>query len=156
MHTRSGIRRAARFNPQEPVTTMLIESHIPVTFGVVKNISESGLCIVTQQSLALDHKYLFRLSFKLDGTMDIEGQIVWSDSNGAPSFGRAGTCPLGDKWFNAVENVVQSEVETAIGVEFIEISGGELQKLHELLETSVFEICNKMRTSDLTPPDFTK
>jgi len=141
MDAQSRIRRAARFSPHDPVTTALIEEHLPIAFGVVKNISESGLCIVTHQSLALDHRYLFRLSFYHEGTMDIEGQIMWSASKRAHSFGRARTNPLGDKWFQAGEKSTRSEAEIAHGVEFIEIPGGERRRLNRILDTSAFEIC---------------
>ena len=56
-------RQAGRAVPTTSVTVALLEDNVPVAYGIVRNLSEIGACIMTNTVLRPGSSYQFRMSF---------------------------------------------------------------------------------------------
>ncbi len=130
-------REEPRFSPRTYVTVGLQESGYPVAYGLVKNISDSGLCLVTDEALILNSTFVFRLSFFNEGIMDVAGRVVWCSQSDLPTNsqkpGDQLIRPLGDRWFKAMKMNSITEAEALSGVMFTGLSTGERKKVLQLL-----------------------
>ncbi len=84
-------RRAGRFLPSSSVTVALLEENLPVAYGVVKDLSEAGACIMTNAVLRPGRNYQFRMSFFGGAVLEADAKIVWNEtpatrSSGDPKF----------------------------------------------------------------------
>ena len=110
--------RTKRFLPKNSVTVALLDRDVPMTFGVVENISEAGACIITNAPLTRDRDFRFKLSFYRSGMLAARGRVVWSSERKKPGASAA-----------AIFN----------GVEFDITSNTERERLQSILQTSEFK-----------------
>lgn len=110
-------RSAKRFLPNHSVTVALLDNEIPVAYGVVKNISEAGACIITDSPLAQERSLRFKMSFYRSGIVAAGGRVVWSQ---------------------AVKEPGVTSSSTVHGVEFNPLSGAERDRLKGILESPDF------------------
>ena len=96
------------------------EGGFPLTFGEVRDISESGACMVTDFVLGRGHT--FRLELNVDDRLTIEtdAQIAWGGE--------------GKDWQGAVVGAVLQ------GVEFTNLPEALRQRLRELLVSGAFDL----------------
>ncbi len=71
-------RRSKRLVPLKPVT-IAIEEGTRRIYGVAKNISEGGLCIVTNEELKPESTFHLKLSFPHHDVLEARGRTVWND-----------------------------------------------------------------------------
>ena len=115
-------RRSKRLVPQKPVT-IAIEEGTRRIYGVAKNISEGGLCIVTNEELKPECTFHLKLSFHHHDVLEATGRTVWNavESDSGP---QTATGYLSSNILN--------------GVEFSEIAPDVSQKLRDILLASGF------------------
>ena len=82
-------RRAGRFLPSSSVTVALLEENLPVAYGVVKDLSEAGACIMTNAVLRPGRNYQFRMSFFGGAVLEADAKIVWNETPATRSSGRS-------------------------------------------------------------------
>ena len=75
-------RRTGHAVPTTSVTVALIEDNVPVVYGIVRNLSAIGACIMTNTVLRLGSSYQFRMSFFGGEVLEAVATIVWSESRG--------------------------------------------------------------------------
>jgi hypothetical protein len=110
-------RRAGRFVPSTSVTVALLEENVPVAYGVIRDLSEAGACIMTNSNLSPGRTYQFRMSFFGGQILEALARVVWREArrpNGADP--------------NGVPH----------GIEFTDINGNNLVHLREILQTAAF------------------
>jgi PilZ domain len=74
----SRTRKAQRFAPTQPVTVAILDDGIPVSYGIVANISESGACF--QTNVVPNHGHVSLLMSFYEGEyLQTSGRVVWSD-----------------------------------------------------------------------------
>ena len=110
-------RRTGRFVPAASVTVALIEENIPVAYGVVRDLSELGVCIMTNTVLVPGSSYQFRMSFFGGEILEAEARVVWTEppSSSAPATS-----------------------EVPHGLEFTEMTGTHLDNLKRILLSNNF------------------
>ncbi len=96
--------RVKRYLPQNSVTVALLDRDVPMAFGVVENISETGACIITNGPLTRDRDFRFKLSFYRAGMLAARGKVVWSSERKKPGAFAAAV-------FNGVEFDITSNTE---------------------------------------------
>jgi hypothetical protein len=107
-------RRSKRLLPKNAVTVALLDDDYPVGYGVVKDISETGACIITDSALSRDRGLLFKMSFYREGMLAAAGRVVWSEA-------------------------VKGQAEGARhGIEFTSLSESERRLLRRILDSSTF------------------
>lgn len=114
-------RRAGRFIPSTSVTVALVEETLPIAYGVVRDISEAGACIMTDSRLSPDRTYQFRMSFFGGQILEAMARVVWRE-NGREIARRSEGVPN--------------------GVEFIEIQRAHLDRLRLILQSAAFAAKN--------------
>lgn len=110
-------RRAGRFVPSTSVTVALLEENVPIAYGVVRDLSEAGACIMTSTGLSPGKAYQFRMSFFGGEILEAVARIVWRElrrANGNESVG------------------------VPHGIEFTDIHGNHLANLREILQSAAF------------------
>ena len=110
-------RRTGRFVPSTSVTVALVEENLPIAYGVVRNISEAGACIMTNTSLSPGRSYQFRMSFFGGEILEAVARVVWRE-NHRPN----GNEPVG----------------VPHGLEFIDINDANLDNLRHILQSRGF------------------
>jgi hypothetical protein len=110
-------RRAGRFVPSTSVTVALLEANVPIAYGVVRDISEAGACIMTSTALNLGKTYQFRMSFFGGEILEAIARVVWREAHRA----------------NGNESVGVPH-----GIEFTDIHGNHLTNLREILQSAAF------------------
>ncbi len=110
-------RRTGRFVPATSVTVALLEENLPLAYGVVRDLSESGACIMTNVSLTPGKSYLFRMSFFGGEILEAVARVVWRERHGAD-----GAEPIG----------------VPHGIEFTDINDLNLEGLRRILQTREF------------------
>ncbi len=110
-------RQAGRAVPTTSVTVALLEDNVPVAYGIVRNLSEIGACIMTNTVLRPGNSYQFRMSFFGGDVLEAVATIVWSESR------RPG---------------IATSVEIPHGLKFNEINEGHLDHLKYLLDSGQF------------------
>lgn len=115
-------RRSERLVPQKPVT-IAIEEGTRRIYGVAKNISEGGLCIVTNEELNPECTFHLKLSFHHHDVLEARGRTVWHsvESAGTPQTAKG----------SVSSNILN-------GVEFSDLSPDVSQKLRDILLASGF------------------
>lgn len=67
-----------RLAPQHAVTVAVHERNIPVAYGVVSNIGEGGVCMVTDQHFAFGKSVDLKISFyRRTELFETSANIVW-------------------------------------------------------------------------------
>ena len=114
------VRAARRFLPKGIVTVSVGEGGFPLAFGQVRDISESGACMVTD--FVLGRGRTLNLELNIDDRLRLEtdAQIVWSGE--------------GKDWQGAVVGAVLQ------GVEFTNLPEALRQRLRDLLLSGAFEL----------------
>jgi len=115
-------RRTGRLVPSSSVTVALLEENLPIAYGVVRDISEAGACIMTNTSLSPGRTYQFRMSFFGGEILEAVARVVWREVHKASG----GSEPLG----------------VPHGIEFIDINDSNLGNLRRILEARAFGIKN--------------
>jgi hypothetical protein len=96
-----------------------LDDDFPVGYGIIKDISEAGACIVTDTPLKKDRDLLFKMSFYRGGMLAAGGRVVWS----MPSLEHLGNVPA-----------------SRHGVMFTKLSTAERRLLQKILDSSAFGI----------------
>ena len=79
-------RRTARFVPRRPVSVALECAGLPRALGVVRNLSESGACVDTDNPFAVGRHMTAALSFPSEARpFQARGRIVWVKQSGPGS-----------------------------------------------------------------------
>ena len=109
-------RRSGRAVPSTSVTVALLEENVPVAYGVIRDLSEAGACIMTNAALKPGNQYQFRMSFFGGKVLEAHAKVVWRESmeSGAPAE------------------------EIPHGLEFSEIQETHLENLRGILGSSAF------------------
>jgi hypothetical protein len=110
-------RRTGRAVPATSVTVALLEDNVPVAYGVVRDLSEIGACIMTDAVLKPGTTFQFRMSFFGGEVLEATARIIWSETP------RPGARP---------------SAEIPHGLEFTDIGDAHLQNLKRILETGAF------------------
>jgi hypothetical protein len=89
------------------------ESGLPICYGVIANVSESGACVWTDGILAASSRLLLRVSFAhLSEVHEIGGVVVWEGAeNGARG---AAMRRFGVEWRDASASCVSRLRELAL------------------------------------------
>lgn len=114
-------RRAGRLIPSTSVTVALLEENLPVAYGVVRDISEAGACIMTNTKLSPGRTFQFRMSFFGGEILEAVARVVWRESqreNGGEPTG------------------------IPHGVEFTDIQRAHLDNLRRILQSGAFGVKN--------------
>lgn len=114
-------RRVGRAVPSTSVTIALLEDNVPVAYGIVRDLSEIGACIMTDALLKPGTSFQFRMSFFGGEVLEATARIVWSKTP------RPGSC-------------LASEIPH--GLEFIEMGDSHLTHLKHILDTGAFGVKN--------------
>jgi hypothetical protein len=96
----------------------LLEENLPIAYGVVRDISEAGACIMTNSSLDPGRAYQFRMSFFGGEILEAVARVVWREirrPNGNESMG------------------------VPHGIEFVDINDANLKDLRRVLESRGFD-----------------
>lgn len=109
-------RRAGRFVPTSAVTVALLEDNLPIAYGVVRDISEAGACIMTDTVLAPGKSYQFRMSFFGGEVLEAMVRVVWREKEALG--GESGGVPH--------------------GLEFTDIQSAQLHTLQQILREGGF------------------
>lgn len=112
-------RRTGRAVPNTSVTVALLEENVPVAYGVVRDLSEIGACIMTDAVLKPGSTFQFRMSFFGGEVLEATARIIWSETPrpGAPR-----------------------STEIPHGLEFTEIGESQRVNLKRILETGAFGV----------------
>jgi hypothetical protein len=108
-------RRIGRAVPSTSVTVALLEDNVPIAYGVVRDLSEVGACIMTDTALEPGANFQFRMSFFGGEILEAMARIIWSES---PQPGTTSEIPH--------------------GVEFTDIGDSHRANLRHILETGAF------------------
>jgi hypothetical protein len=95
----------------------LVEENLPIAYGVVRDISEAGACIMTNTSLSPGRSYQFRMSFFGAEILEAVARVVWRE-NHRPN----GNDPVG----------------VPHGIEFTDINHSNLETLRRILQSKEF------------------
>ena len=89
------------------------EAGLPLCYGVIANVSESGACVWTDGVLATSSRLVLRVSFaRLSEVHEIGGVVVWEGvENGARG---AGMRRFGIEWRDATDACVSRLRELAL------------------------------------------
>ncbi len=110
-------RRIGRAVPSSSVTVALLEDNVPVAYGIVRDLSEIGACIMTDATLKPGSSFQFRISFFGGDVLEATARIVWNDTPGL------GAAPA---------------TEIPHGLEFTEMGDMHLTNLKRILDTRAF------------------
>lgn len=113
-------RAVRRFIPKQSVTVAVNEDGFPLGCGVVRDLSESGACVITDLLLKRGWRVDLRVSLDRLGVFETKGHVVWSGEGEG-----AGGAVLG-----AVLH----------GVQFTGLPDTVRSKLKGLLTTNAFDI----------------
>ena len=114
-------RRIGRAVPSTSVTIALLEDNVPVAYGIVRDLSEIGACIMTDATLKPGSSFQFRMSFFGGAVLEATARIIWNDTPGP------GAAPA---------------TEIPHGLEFTEMGDTHLTNLKRILDTRAFGINN--------------
>jgi hypothetical protein len=95
----------------------LLEENLPIAYGVVRDISEAGACIMTNTSLIPGKVYQFRMSFFGGEILEAIARVVWRESHR-----QNGGEPVG----------------VPHGIEFTDINRSNLENLRRILQSREF------------------
>ena len=107
------LRRSPRFEPVRSLTVALLNQDQPFAFEVVINVSEGGACVQTGEASTRGGVHMM-LSFCNGETLEVRGRVVWNKPLEAHGS------------------------QTIYGIEFTELSKGELEALRTMLDSSAF------------------
>lgn len=110
-------RQAGRFVPSTSVTVALLEENLPIAYGIIRDLSEAGACIMTNTPLSPGKSYQFRMSFFGGQILEAVARVVWREAT-RPSGGE----PLG----------------IPHGIEFTDIHNSHLENLRRILQSGDF------------------
>ena len=111
-------RRSKRFLPRNSVTVALVDKDYPIAYGVVKDISEAGACIITDSPVAKDRAVTLRMSFYRSEMLAAGGRVVWAGSTESSGNFKG----------------------TRHGVEFTALSEAERRHLQKVLDSATFRL----------------
>ncbi len=114
-------RRIGRAVPSTSVTIALLEDNVPVAYGVVRDLSEVGACIMTNAVFRPGSSFQCRMSFFGAGVLEATARIIWNDTPGP------GAAPA---------------TEIPHGLEFTEMVDTHLTHLRHILDTGAFDVKN--------------
>jgi hypothetical protein len=94
-------RRRARIVPPSPMTVAIDSAAgLPICYGVIANVSESGACVWTDGVLTSSSRLRLRVSFaRLSEVHEIGGCVVWEAVERDARF--AGMRRYGIEWLDA-------------------------------------------------------
>lgn len=105
-------RRIGRAVPSTSVTVALLEDNVPIAYGVVRDLSEVGACIMTDTPLKPGANFQFRMSFFGGEILEATARIIWSET---PRPGTAAEIPhgleftdIGDSHLNNLRHILKA------------------------------------------------
>ena len=110
-------RRLPRRVPQQAVTVALLKQGAPFAYGVVKDLSEGGACLLTNAKAIQDSGLQVKMSFYNDQILEVKARVVWSAE--------------------CSESVWS---ENSYGVEFVELSQPNGERLRTILRSPDFTV----------------
>ena len=73
-------RATVRVVPRSAVTVAIENQGLPMAYGVVSNISDTGACVWTNGAFAIGESVVLRLSFPRETEpLQAAGRVVWED-----------------------------------------------------------------------------
>jgi hypothetical protein len=99
----------------------LLEENLPIAYGVVRDISDRGACIMTNTSLNPGRTYQFRMSFFGGEILEAVARVVWREVHK----------PGGNELLGVPH-----------GIEFVDINDSNLGNLRRILEARAFGVKN--------------
>ena len=120
----SSARGSRRFAPRNSAMVAIHDEDAPFAYGVVTNISPSGACVVTTTPLPTGSNVLLKVSFYRQPEMlETRARIIWSRE---------------DRLGNPIRE--PDDAFLFHGVQFYGISTRQRSKLHQLLDSSEFQV----------------
>ena len=113
-------RAVRRFIPKQAVTVSVNEDGFPLAWGEVRDLSESGACVVTDLVLQRGWRIDLRVSLNRLGEFETRGHVIWSGEGPGAHGGVLG-------------GVLH-------GVQFTGLSEDVRARLKGLLVTSAFDV----------------
>ena len=110
-------RNSKRYLPRHSVTVAVLDDNFPIAYGVVQDISEAGICFVTNSPLSKDREFTLKMSFYREGLLAAGGRIVWSEAS---------------------EQKPADDEGQRHGVQFTQLNDRERQELQKILFSSSF------------------
>ena len=114
-------RRIGRAVLTTSVTIALLKDNVPVAYGIVRDVSEIGACIMTDTTLKPGSSFQFRMSFFGGAVLEATARIIWNETP------RPGAAPA---------------TEIPHGLEFTEMGDTQLTNLRHILDTGAFGVKN--------------
>jgi hypothetical protein len=126
-------RAVRRFIPKQSITVMVNEDGFPLTCGEVRDLSESGACVVTDLVLKRGWRIDLKVSLNRLGVFETQGHVVWSGEGPGAQGGVLGA--------------------VLHGVQFTGLPDAVRSRLKGLLTTSAFDLAPTTLggTADRTP-----
>jgi len=99
-------RQRTRIVPPDPITVAIEDDHgLPLGYGVIANISETGACVWTDGALAPGARLALRVSFARPAEVhEVAAIVVWSDEETEPEGRRRRRYGL--QWYDASSSCV--------------------------------------------------
>jgi len=122
-------RTISRVAPKQSATAAVYRHRQQIAYGVITNVSVTGACIVTDNSLLAGSDVELKLSFYQEPRLfDLPARVVWNRLGGVADEGVAGM--------------------QLHGVRFTKVSALQRSELHSVLVTENFENIFKPMTSE--------
>lgn len=99
-------RQRTRVVPPDPITVAIEDDHgLPLGYGVIANVSETGACVWTDGRLDPGARLALRVSFARPAEVhECAATVIWSDEEAAPDGGRMRRYGL--QWHEAASSCV--------------------------------------------------
>ena len=121
-------RAVRRFIPKQSITVAVHEDGFPLAWGEVRDLSESGACVVTDVVLKRGWPIDLKVSLNRLGVVETQGRVIWS---GEGPYGQA--LPEQDMKGGMLGAVLH-------GVQFTGLPDAVRSRLKALLTTNAFDI----------------
>ena len=142
----SPTRAWKRLAPQQAVTVAVHERNTPVAYGIVSNISEGGVCMLTDQHFAFGKSVDLKISFyRRSELFETAAHIVWVKT----VEGTQGNARLHGLRFEALSDMDRHFLQEVLGsADFRAVadalSGGEFEDLLGELQTDLDRLGRKL------------
>lgn len=103
-------RAVRRFIPKQSITVAVNEGGFPLAWGEVRDLSESGACVVTDLVLQRGWRIDLKVSLNRLGVFETQGHVVWSGEGPGAHGGVLGAVLHGVQ-FTGLPDVVRSRLK---------------------------------------------
>ena len=91
-------RAVRRFIPKQSITAAVNEDGFPIACGEVRDLSESGACVVTDLVLKRGWRIELKVSLNRLGVFETQGHVVWSGEPKLAPMGKTRNMRRGASW----------------------------------------------------------